>query len=626
MNTALSLIRRSPSRPQAPNWALVDDAQLGIAVDCVGISMTQLESRPVDRQVVRQHVEALMTELEVFTATRSQTPGGASWIHIHHVPVRRLLGQLIRKLVLLGSWSPFTQEPGKIHPAPYEGLVGVRAGSASEYRHYTVTWSGLAYVLGAEAPHNPPHSARLVREQRSTKRPTRHHGNAPAQGGPAEVLALSWSSRHAQTLLPVLTELRRRGQASVLLDLATDPSQHAVVPQATNFTIMRAPDGLLDIPGTVPGLGRGDEEQEGHDHFVNVVGHEVRLRRLEHLAAAMLELSAGCTQPSWLATVETEAWLQAQLDAVQPRTVLVSNDISPLGALALHAAERFGAVTVNIQHGAWSAEAVSRPALHARHQVVMGERDAVLACDWVRHPEAEIHVLGQPRFDTLAALSRAAQRRYLLNLLNSTTKGGVQHVLVLACQPFGPLRLLQQLYLLFEGLRAAKERWGLVLAPHPAQDPDTLATLLVGEGVPVAIADRRVGARGCLAGADAVASVASTCGLEAALLDVPVLELAANGEPTLGLAEYDAAHACATAQDITTALDSLAEGPRLRPAVGADGRALDAVCRWRGTTSADIADLILTRSTADPAAAGSTDNPAPAAVPGVPGKEGELVR
>ncbi|MET9802495.1 hypothetical protein [Streptomyces sp. NPDC006368] len=35
----------------------------------------------------------------------------------------------------------------------------------------------------------------------------------------------------------------------------------------------------------------------------------------------------------------------------------------------------------------------------------MGERDLPLAKAWVRHPAAEVHVLGQPRFDALAALS-----------------------------------------------------------------------------------------------------------------------------------------------------------------------------------------------------------------------------
>lgn len=68
--------------------------------------------------------------------------------------------------------------------------------------------------------------------------------------------------------------------------------------------------------------------------------------------------------------------------------------------------------TVHVQHGSWTAESVAWPTLHSRDIVVMGERDLPLAKAWVRHPAAEVHVLGQPRFDALAGLSREAQRRY----------------------------------------------------------------------------------------------------------------------------------------------------------------------------------------------------------------------
>jgi hypothetical protein len=84
------------------------------------------------------------------------------------------------------------------------------------------------------------------------------------------------------------------------------------------------------------------------------------------------------------------------LAAAGPSAVVVASDINPLGTLTVRAAERMGAVTFNIQHGAWSAGTVSRPALLARHQVVMGERDAVLARTWVEQPDAEVHV---PRGD-----------------------------------------------------------------------------------------------------------------------------------------------------------------------------------------------------------------------------------
>ncbi|MFD1277625.1 hypothetical protein ACFQ51_54000 [Streptomyces kaempferi] len=63
------------------------------------------------------------------------------------------------------------------------------------------------------------------------------------------------------------------------------------------------------------------------------------------------------------------------LAATRPHTILLSNDTSPLGALAAHTAERHDANTVHVQHGAWTAESVAWPALHSRDIVVMGERD-----------------------------------------------------------------------------------------------------------------------------------------------------------------------------------------------------------------------------------------------------------
>lgn len=65
----------------------------------------------------------------------------------------------------------------------------------------------------------------------------------------------------------------------------------------------------------------------------------------------------------------------------------------------------------------------------------------------------------------------------------------------------------------------------------------------------MAVADSRVGARGCLTGADALASAYSTCGIEAALLGVPVLEIGSPGERTLDLAGHGLARRRSNAHD-----------------------------------------------------------------------------
>ncbi|MFD8206055.1 hypothetical protein ACFV2S_06630 [Streptomyces sp. NPDC059695] len=228
----------------------------------------------------------------------------------------------------------------------------------------------------------------------------------------------------------------------------------------------------------------------------------------------------------------------------------------------------------------------------AQPGVVMGDRDAPLAKAWARHPDAEVHVLGQPRFDVLAGLGREARRRYLENLLVPGSGRSPDRIMVWACQPFGPDRLKAHADLLLDGMWKAEGEWGLVIAPHPAQSPDFLASLRQRDGRPlVAVADPQVGARGCLAGADVVASTYSTCGIEAALLGVPVLEIGTADEHTLGLAAHGLARRCTTAEDVADALSAL-----LRPLTAAEPASADAVCRWSGDSAALVAQLIVSRA------------------------------
>ncbi|MER5642640.1 hypothetical protein ABT095_37605 [Kitasatospora sp. NPDC002227] len=525
-----------------------------------------------------------MTALELACANAAATPGGAQWLYVQDIPVRRLVNQLVRKVMAISSAAAFGHDPGPLEPTSGEALISLRPSSFSEYRAYTITWSGVAYALGADLVHNPPYAPQLVSVQGSVDAVERLSGLVSR----AEVLALSWSSRHWETLLPVLEQLGVRGHSSAVLDLATEPGQR--VPNATQGRIglCRVPAELLAEVGTIPGAA-ADRMVPPGTRTVDVAGHHIHLDRVEHLATMLLALTAGCTQPSWAAVEAVERWLNARLAAASPHTVLLSNDISPLGALAVHAAERHGAATVNVQHGAWTADAVSRPSLHSQHLVVMGQRDALLAQEWARHPKARVHVLGQPRFDALTGSHPVTQRSYLDGLLPTRGVEGSLRRLVWACQPFSPERLSAQADMIRSGLLAAKDRWALVIAPHPAQDPAVFEELKHRVApAPVAVVDTSIGARGCLAGADAVVSVASTCGLEAVLLGVPVLELIRDGDPCLGLAEQGVAAACSDGDAIAAALDA---GP-----AAVDQSARDSVCYWRGTTSADIAELVISAS------------------------------
>ncbi|MFD6801943.1 hypothetical protein [Streptomyces cyaneofuscatus] len=82
--------------------------------------------------------------------------------------MRRFVAEIVRKLLALNSWAPFASAPGPLILAPYEGLVGLGSSSSREYLAYTVTWSGVAYVLGAAAPHNPTRSAQLRNRARTS--------------------------------------------------------------------------------------------------------------------------------------------------------------------------------------------------------------------------------------------------------------------------------------------------------------------------------------------------------------------------------------------------------------------------------------------------------------------------
>ncbi|MCX5277766.1 MULTISPECIES: hypothetical protein [Streptomyces] len=616
MRSRLALARAADGGQAA--WSLIGEAAVGNA-SSASITTQQLETLPVDRRETEMYVESVMAALEEFSAHAARTAAGASWLHVQHVPVRRLVTQLVRKFLALASWEPFAQSPGPLAPAPYEGLVSIRPTSSREYRAYTVTWSGVAYALGAPTPHSPPFSAglrritaELVSEEQAPEPPA-------AVLPKASVVALSWSSRHWQTLLPVLRELAAEGRKSVLVDLASDPAERCPSTGAEAVLLHSGPAEMLAQTGSVPGLGLGAEDDAGSGDAAETVAvvvgpHRVRLDRLARLAAAVMESSSGCTQPSWRASVHAELWLNDLLGQVGPHTVLVSNDTSPLGVLAVHSAEARGLNTVLVQHGAWTSESVTWPALHSRHIVVMGERDVAPARAGARHPKAEIHVLGQPRFDTLIGVNLKAQRRYMEKLLARAMEPPGQ-IMVWACQPLSPEQLEAQADLLVTGMAQAIDQWGLVIAPHPAQGSEAFAAIL-RSNPQVAVADGAVGARGCLAAADALVSVYSTCGIEALLVDVPVLELKLPGQRTLGLAEHGLARPCSAAAEVTQALDQLRT---THLAVTRDS--VDAVCRWRGNSALDVAQLIVARGRR---ALSDSDPRHATAIP--QGKEEEVVR
>ncbi|MGP4114994.1 hypothetical protein ACTWP5_29340 [Streptomyces sp. 4N509B] len=530
------------------------------------------------------HVDALMLALEGEHGAVAVTPGGVSWLHVHQVPIRRLLRRIVLRL-LATQPSQLSRASGQDH----RDFVVTRRSAASGYVSYDISQAGLAYLLGLRdddvvrcgppGGHLPP-------------RPW------PSGTASAPVCAVSWSSRHVHTLLPVLSAAANRGVGSVVLDLSTDSAQRFPAVERSAIAVVRPPAWLLGQGGGLPDRALRPARP---GRRVAVGHHRLWIPRLARLAAQTAVVTTDSTQPSWSAAVQAEAWLDQALARIGPGVLVCCNDTSPLGHLAVRAAERAGADTVYVQHGAWVEEEIAWRAQHCRHIAVMGWRDVQTCQPWRRRPDAHLHVTGQPRFDGLSATDRPRHRAYLEQLLSHQAGAAPHRIAVWACQPLSEQRHLAQLRAVLDGVRHTGRRWGLVVAPHPAQPSSAFpADLRRGlDCVAVAVADPEVGARGCLAGADALLTASSTCGIEALLLDVPVLELAFPGAHTLRLAEHGAARRCTSAAEITIAL---ARVDRFPATVRVPAPAKAAICRWDGRSAAAVADLV-SRALADGAPA-----------------------
>lgn len=524
-------------------------------------------------EALERDVEALMLALTDAYGKAAVTPGGLSWLRVHYVPARRLIRRLVRRLSSIREPAPDIDESQPFVVAHHSAAIG--------YVSYDVTDAGVAYVLGRQ--HDEPQPEPATARPEGTEPPT---GVAGTPVNP--VCAVSWSSRHAATLLPVLLELADRGVPTTVVDASTEPEQRFPEPQTPGITVVRLPDAVFAPEGAPPIPWEG---LLADNLYASAGGHGLSLGRLARLVSYVVVRSAGCTQPSWAAALRAERWLDEVLALLRPQVLVCSNDTSPLGVIAVGAAERVGADTVYVQHGAWIDSQVGWRAQHCRHIAVMGARDVRVAQNWTRRADARTHLVGQPRFDVLADIDRTWHRAYLRDLMEEQAQIQPPKIAVWACQPFSEQRLAGQFHVVAEGLRNATRRWGLVIAPHPAQSMSAFIPLLdSAKDIAVAVAATDVGARGCLAGADALISASSTCGIEALLLDVPVLELTLPATQTLELAEYGAAQRCTSAAEITV---SLARIDRTPAAVRIPDAAKDSICRWNGRSAVAVADLVV---------------------------------
>ncbi|MFB7394693.1 hypothetical protein [Streptomyces sp. NPDC056191] len=72
---------------------------------------------------------------------------------------------------------------------------------------------------------------------------------------------------------------------------------------------------------------------------------------------------------------------------------------------------------------------------------------------------------------------------------------------------------------------------------------------------------------------------------------MPVLEIGSPGEHTLGLSEHGLAQRCTSSADVVEALSEIPD-PHHPPTQTAK----DGVCRWRGDSADQVAQLVLRRA------------------------------
>ncbi|MCF2434348.1 hypothetical protein LV779_02965 [Streptomyces thinghirensis] len=218
------------------------------------------------------------------------------------------------------------------------------------------------------------------------------HGavSAPLDLGRQDVLALSWTSRHAATLTPVLAELARGGQRSLLLDLATDAAERCSAGPAMGFELRAAPSNLFTVSGTAEGLHRPDDE-----HVVQVEGHGVQLARLVRLLSVLLETSGAAPSRRGGRCAARELARRHPVDHPAAHR-LAEQRHQPTGRAGRARRRAARANSVHAQHGAWTPESVAWPALHTPRHHRHGRAGPALGRGWARHPEAEVHVSGSP--------------------------------------------------------------------------------------------------------------------------------------------------------------------------------------------------------------------------------------
>lgn len=266
------------------------------------------------------------------------------------------------------------------------------------------------------------------------------------------------------------------------------------------------------------------------------------------LAAAPLANLMGSYLPKILLYLELADALYAR---VEPDLVVVTDETLPLiGRVALAAAARRGIPTLTVQHGLLLDDPMYYGPPVADRVALWGEASARFlgahGC-----PPDRLVVTGAARFDPPPAPDPVDLAAHL------SLEPGTR-IILFTSQPSGrdvPAGVLRQTVVALARATAAVGRAHLLIRPHPAQAEMELHTALASvPGAPVTVA-RTPALHAALAAAALCVTVFSTTGLEALLLERPLLAINLTGRPAMiPYVEAGAAFGAARADEVEAAL------------------------------------------------------------------------
>lgn len=411
--------------------------------------------------------------------------------------------------------------------------------------------------------------------------------------------------RSALTSYAVFLRARLRASAAALPTPRPAPAKVLFLFEAENPSVYETLRGVLDrfgpsdaraaSPDAVPaGRRAGHEWLSLTDQLPSSAGAALRgvagaLRRRQRMTPDPLlrrmSLHAWLLRMS-LRTARAAAGFCRLYDAFPPSVLVTASDTGFWGRCATLEASLRGIPSLTLQHGMMVGASGYVPVLSTRIGV-WGEGSA----RWLRDrgvPPEKIAVTGPPRLDEI--LRRPYPSRE--TVARALGLDAAARWVVLATNPIPFERNAAQLETARRGVAAWDPSARLLVKLHPSEDPAPYRAAAAGDVRVVVVPHGAVDLYDLLKVADAVLTYHSTVGLEAMMLERPVVSLEAFGEPNpLPYAREGAAAQARTPEELAAALSADVEPGANAPArraartrflhdnlAATDGKSTERVC------------------------------------------------